>query len=118
MDVSFSQAQWRDRRFGITCQGASHVLQHTTTYYVRAGVQTRVYTTVRYEPAAGTAAGTAATAADMVGGALPPAPGASLRVDLFGTYNACESVFLALLPTAVDGATLPAARYPGTTASP
>lgn len=69
---------------------------------------------VRYDPAAGTAP----TAAGKAGGALPPAPDAPPRVDLFGTYNACESVFLVLLPTAVDAAALPAARFPGTTAFP
>lgn len=98
----------------------SHVLQDTavvSSLCVRCCKKPNIYfTDVRYDPAAGTAA----TAADNVGGALPPAPGALLppRVDFLGTYNACESVFFGLLPTPVDGAALPAAaaaRFPGTT---
>lgn len=63
----------------------------------------------RHEPAAGTAA----TEADPAFGcALRPDPGPP-DVDLFGTYNACELVFFALLPAAaVEDPTFCAAVLP------
>lgn len=72
----------------------------------------------RYDPAAGTAA--AAAVAGTAGGVLPSATGLP-RVDLLGTYKACESVFLVFLPAAFGEAVAvlaslalsAAARLPG-----
>lgn len=70
---------------------------------------------VHYDPAAGTAA----TAAGKEDGVLRPPGSPPAGVDLFGTYNAWESVFLVFLPApvavaaAVDKAACPA-RLPET----